>query len=68
MVKTGLKGSPMIQVIIALCLFVITGVNGAVAEEVTIAAASDLNFVFRELVTEYEKSTGDRTVHPCDDE
>ena len=60
MVKTGLKCSPMIRVIIALCLFVITGVNGAVAEEVTIAAASDLNFVFRELVTEYEKSTGDR--------
>jgi molybdate transport system substrate-binding protein len=50
----------MIRIIIALCLFVITGVNGAVAEEITIAAASDLNFVFRELVTEYEKSTGDR--------
>jgi molybdate transport system substrate-binding protein len=50
----------MIRVIIALCLFVITGVNVAVAEEITIAAASDLNFVFRELVAEYEKSTGDR--------
>jgi molybdate transport system substrate-binding protein len=50
----------MIRVIIALCLFLITGVNGAVAEDITIAAASDLNFVFRELVTEYEKSTGDR--------
>jgi molybdate transport system substrate-binding protein len=48
------------KVIIALCLFLITGVNGAVAEDITIAAASDLNFVFRELVTEYEKSTGDR--------
>ncbi|MEK7350682.1 MAG: molybdate ABC transporter substrate-binding protein [Nitrospirota bacterium] len=50
----------MIRVMIALCLFVIIGVNLAVAEEITIAAASDLNFVFRELVTEYEKSTGDR--------
>ncbi len=50
----------MIRVIIAFCLFVITGVNGAVAEDITIAAASDLNFVFRELVTEYEKLTGDR--------
>jgi molybdate transport system substrate-binding protein len=50
----------MIRVMIALCLFVITGVNGAVAEDITIAAAADLNFVFRELVTEYEKSTGDR--------
>ena len=50
----------MTKVIIALCLFLITGVNGAVAEEITIAAAADLNFVFRELVAEYEKSTGDR--------
>ena len=50
----------MIRVMIALCLFVITGVNVAVAEEITIAAAADLNFVFRELVTEYEKLTGDR--------
>ena len=48
----------MIRVILALCLFVITGVNLAVAEEITIAAASDLNFAFREIVTEYEKTTG----------
>lgn len=50
----------MIRIIIALCLFLVTGLNVAVAEDITIAAASDLNFVFRELVTEYEKSTGDR--------
>ena len=43
----------MIRVMIALCLFAVTGVNSAVAEEITIAAAADLNFVFRELVTEY---------------
>ena len=49
----------MTRVIIALCLFLITGVNGAVAEDITIAAAADLNFVFRELVAEYEESTGD---------
>jgi molybdate transport system substrate-binding protein len=30
----------------------------ASAGEVTIAAASDLNFAFKELVTEYEKATG----------
>jgi len=48
----------MIRVIIAVCMFVITGVNLAVAEEITIAAASDLNFAFKELVAEYEKSTG----------
>ena len=39
-------------------MFVITGVNLAVAEEVTIAAASDLNFAFKEIVTEYEKASG----------
>jgi molybdate transport system substrate-binding protein len=48
----------MIRVILALCLFVITGVNRSVAEEITIAAASDLNFAFKEIVAEYEKTTG----------
>jgi len=48
----------MIRVIVALSMLVITGVNLAVAEEVTIAAASDLNFAFKEIVTEYEKTTG----------
>ena len=32
--------------------------NVAVAEEITIAAASDLNFAFKEIATEYEKTTG----------
>jgi len=44
---------------IALCLFVVVGVNVAAAEELMIAAASDLNFTFKEIVAEYEKSTGD---------
>ena len=48
----------MIRVLIALCMFVITGVNLAVAEEITIAAASDLNFAFKEIVSEYEKESG----------
>ncbi len=48
----------MIRVLIALCMFVITGVNLAVAEEITIAAASDLNFAFKEIVSEYEKASG----------
>ena len=48
----------MIRVILALCMFVITGVSLAVAEEITIAAASDLNFAFKEIITEYEKATG----------
>ena len=50
----------MIRVIVALCLFVITGVNLAVAEEITIAAASDLTFAFREIATEYEKASGNQ--------
>ena len=50
----------MIRLIIALCLFVITGLNVAVAEEITIAAAADLNFAFREIVAEYEKNTGNQ--------
>ena len=50
----------MIRVIIALCMFVITGVNFAVAEEITIAAASDLSFAFREIATEYEKASGNQ--------
>lgn len=44
--------------VIMLCLFVMTGANLAVAEEITIAAASDLNFAFREISAEYEKTTG----------
>ena len=48
----------MIRVIIALIVFVMSGVSLAVAEEVTIAAASDLSFAFKEIVAEFEKTTG----------
>jgi len=48
----------MIRLIIALCMLLITGVNRSAAEEITIAAASDLNFAFKEIVAEYEKATG----------
>ena len=48
----------MIRIMIALCMFLITGVNVAVAEVITIAAASDLSFAFREIATEYENTTG----------
>ncbi|TKB59156.1 MAG: molybdate ABC transporter substrate-binding protein [Nitrospira sp.] len=50
----------MIRMMIALCLFVVVGVNVATAEELMIAAASDLSFAFREIVTEYEKVSGDQ--------
>jgi len=48
----------MKRVILALCLFVMTSMNLALAEEITIAAASDLNFAFKELAAEYEKTSG----------
>ena len=48
----------MIRILIALLLLVPCGVSPATAEEVTVAAASDLNFAFKELMTEYEKTTG----------
>jgi molybdate transport system substrate-binding protein len=50
----------MIRIMLALCLFVVTSVNLAVAEEMTIAAASNLNFAFREIATEYEKASGNQ--------
>ncbi|MEC4889891.1 MAG: molybdate ABC transporter substrate-binding protein [Nitrospira sp.] len=48
----------MLRIIAIICMLVLSGVNLAGAEEVTIAAASDLNFAFKELVAEYEKTTG----------
>jgi molybdate transport system substrate-binding protein len=39
-------------------MLLITSVNVAVAEEITIAAASDLSFAFREIAAEYENTTG----------
>lgn len=47
-----------------IALFALIGVGlmsptgSAAAEDITIAAASDLNFAFKEIVTEYEKTTG----------
>ncbi|MGZ8385667.1 MAG: molybdate ABC transporter substrate-binding protein [Nitrospira sp.] len=44
--------------VLALCLVAVTGPKVANAEEITIAAASDLNFAFREIVAAYEQTTG----------
>lgn len=41
-----------------LCLLAATSANVAIGEELTIAAASDLNFAFREIVSDYERTTG----------
>lgn len=48
----------MIRIILACILCVSASVNGAFAEELTIAAASDLNFAMKDLVVEYEKISG----------
>jgi molybdate transport system substrate-binding protein len=48
----------MIRAVIALCMLLLACVNVSRAEEITIAAASDLSFVFREIATEYEDRTG----------
>ncbi len=46
--------------IFCFILFTITGPQGVGAEEITIAAAADLQFAFKELVPQYEKVSGHR--------
>jgi len=41
-------------------LLAVTGAQVVEAEEITIAAASDLQFAFKELVSQYEKASGHR--------
>lgn len=48
----------MIHFLLTFILCVGVGVNGVHAEELTIAAASDLNFAMKDLVVEYEKTSG----------
>ncbi len=47
----------MVRIIALICAFVFSGASLAGAAEVSIAAASDLNFAFKELAVEYEKAT-----------
>lgn len=46
--------------VLALVLSGETGVLPASAEEIAVAAASDLNYAIKELIGEYEKQTGNR--------
>jgi molybdate transport system substrate-binding protein len=50
----------MIRSILALVFVLMASPPALAADELAIAAASDLNFAFKELVTEYEKTTGNR--------
>lgn len=45
-------------VIVLIIIFALPVFDARAAEEITIAAASDLNFAFKDLVGEYEKATG----------
>ncbi len=47
------------MLVLALCLFASAGAKVAIAEDFTIAAAADLNFAFREIVADYERTTGE---------
>lgn len=50
----------MMRLVIAVIILLSGSLQARAAEEVTIAAASDLNFAFKELTAEYEKTTGNR--------
>ena len=48
-----------VSVTLITCVAVILlSIRKPLAEEITIAAASDLNFAIKDLITEYEKATG----------
>lgn len=48
----------MKRLLLGLSLFAIINMDIVRAEEITIAAAADLNFAMKELVSEYEKTSG----------
>lgn len=50
----------MKRLVLFCCLVVTLNLNMALAEEITIAAASDLHFAFKELIPEFEQATGTR--------
>jgi molybdate transport system substrate-binding protein len=50
----------MRQLLLFLSLFVALSPDIVHAEEITIAAAADLNFAFKELISEYEKASGNQ--------
>ena len=50
----------MRQLLLIFSLFVMMDENILCAEEITIAAASDLNFAFKELISEYETASGNQ--------
>jgi molybdate transport system substrate-binding protein len=53
-----LKSVASCVLLVVLFVFSLVARTAAASEELTIAAASDLNFAMKELVAEYEKTTG----------
>lgn len=50
---------PVQRALLAACLSVVTaGAGNVQASELSVAAASDLNFAFKEIVTQFERQTG----------
>lgn len=50
----------MKQLMLFFSLFMVMDADIMHAEEITIAAAADLNFAFKELISEYEKASGNQ--------
>jgi molybdate transport system substrate-binding protein len=48
----------MARLLLGICLFVLCGAVPAPADEIAVAAASDLNFAIKEVVAAFEKQTG----------
>ncbi len=44
----------------AIILFIVCAVSPVSAEEIAVAAASDLNFAIKEVIGEFEQQTGHR--------
>ena len=48
--------------VIALVLLLITAATAAVADQIVVAAASDLNFALRDIAARFERETGNKVV------
>lgn len=57
-VRMPSRWSVSVMAVVVGCIASVLQPAFAVGEDITVAAASDLNFAFKELVAEYEKMTG----------
>jgi molybdate transport system substrate-binding protein len=59
-IKSSSKEDRKMKGFFAVVLLVVCAVCPVSAEEITVAAASDLNFAIKEVISEFEKQTGHR--------